>query len=181
MSHHLRPEAVAALNRWRAALISVAVMALGLFWAFYSFGILRWLGIVVALAGVALLVAAVQRIRFGSGADGPGVVHVDEGAIAYFGPLTGGVVARSEMTALAIDRSGKPVHWALSQPDQPDLMIPLSASGADALFDAFAALPGMPTERMLSEMHKVGRGRVLLWQKPGTAMDEPHLTLIPPH
>lgn len=177
MSRFLRPEALATLHRWRGILISGAIMALGLFGAFYSYAIMSWLSGAVALAGGASLIAAGQRLRFDTRSGGPGVVKVDEGAIAYFGPLTGGVVARSEMTALAIDRSGKPVHWALSQPGQPDLMIPLGASGAEALFDAFAALPGMRTERMLSEMHnpRDGQSRVLLWQKPGIQPTHLHL------
>lgn len=176
MSRILRPEAMATLTRWRGVLISAAVMALGLFWAIYSYALIRWLGIVMTLAGAASLIAAAQRMRFARASDDPGVVTVDEGAIAYFGPLTGGVVARSEMTALAIDRTGKPAHWALSQPDQPDLMIPLGAKGADALFDAFAALPGMRTERMLSEIHRSEPGRVLLWHKHGTKPAHLHLT-----
>lgn len=164
----MRPEAVAALTRWQGVLISLAVLAFGLLILWRSFGITFWLGVLIALAGAISLVAALQRLRFAAGAGGPGVVDIDEGAIGYFGPLGGGVIARSEMTALALDRTGKPAHWALSQPDQPDVMIPLTASGADALFDVFAALPGIRTERMLAEMHRTAPGRIVLWQKPGS-------------
>ncbi len=164
----MRPEATATLARWQGVLISLAVLASGLLIIWRSFGITFWLGVIIALAGAISLVAALQRLRFAAGAGGPGVVDIDEGAIGYFGPLGGGVIARSEMTALALDRTGKPAHWALSQPDQPDVMIPLTASGADALFDVFAALPGMRTERMLTEMHRTAPGRIVLWQKPGS-------------
>ncbi|MCQ0091888.1 hypothetical protein [Roseovarius sp. M141] len=164
----MRSEAAAALTRWQGALISLAVLALGLLIAWRSFGITFWLGVFITLAGAISLVAALQRMRFAAGAGGPGVVDIDEGAIGYFGPLGGGVIARSEMTSLALDRTGKPAHWALSQPGQPDVMIPLTASGADALFDVFAALPGMRTEQMLAEMRRTAPGRILLWQKPGT-------------
>ena len=34
-----------------------------------------------------------RRLQFGQTGRGPGVVKVDEGQIAYFGPLTGGAVA----------------------------------------------------------------------------------------
>ena len=176
----MRPEAAAALTRWRGILISIGVLALGTLIALRSYDLTFWLGVAIALAGAISLVAAAQRLRFAAGTGGPGVVQIDEGAIGYFGPLGGGVVARSEMTALALDRTGKPAHWALSQPDQPDVMIPLTAAGADALFDVFAALPGMKTERMLAEMrrtgpHPTGTGRAQLWQRPGTA--QPHLRL----
>lgn len=172
----VRPKAQAALIRWRSVLIWVAVTALGLWWAFFSYGTLVWIGGAVALAGAAMAVAAVQRMRFDRHTDGPGVVRVDEGAIAYFGPLTGGVVARSEMTALVLDRTGRPAHWALSQPGQPDVMIPLGAEGADALFDAFAALPGMRTERMLAEMRRDTPGHVVIWHRAGHAPAHLRLT-----
>ena len=45
----------------------------------------------------------------------------------------------------------------LVQPGQPPLQIPLTATGAEALFDAFATLPGIRTERMLREMRATGR------------------------
>ncbi|WP_338050497.1 hypothetical protein [Roseovarius dicentrarchi] len=172
----MRPEAAATLKRWQGALISLGVLAIGVLIAWRSFGITFWLGGFIALAGVISLVAALQRMRFAAGAGGPGVVDIDEGAIGYFGPLGGGVVARSEMTALALDRTGKPAHWAISQPGQDDVMIPLTASGADALFDVFAALPGIRTERMLAEMHRTAPGRIVLWQKPGAKAAHLRLT-----
>lgn len=176
MSRFLRPEAVATLTRWRGPLLSLGALAIGVAVALGTYSLTSWLGWLLALLGAVSLVAALQRMRFAAGAGGPGVVEIDEGAIGYFGPLGGGVVARSEMTALALDRTGKPAHWALSQPDQDDLMIPLTASGADALFDVFAALPGMRTERMLAEMRRNAPGRILLWHKPGSAPAHLRLT-----
>jgi hypothetical protein len=176
MSRFLRPEAVAALNRWRGVLLSAAALALGLLIAWRSFGLTVWLGAAIALTGAVSLIAAAQRMRFAAGSGGPGVVEIDEGAIGYFGPLSGGVVARSEITAVALDRNGKPAHWAISQTGQDDVMIPLTARGADALFDVFAALPGMRTERMLAEMRRSAPGRVVLWQKPGSGPVLPRLT-----
>ncbi|PVA10672.1 hypothetical protein DC366_07255 [Pelagivirga sediminicola] len=164
----LRPEAAATLLRWRDVLISLGALALGLLIAWRGFGLTFWVGASVAFLAAVSLIAALQRMRFAAGSGGPGVVEIDEGAIGYFGPLGGGVIARSEMTAVALDRTGRPAHWALSQPGQPDVMIPLTASGADALFDVFAALPGMRTERMLAEMRRKTPERVPLWQKPET-------------
>jgi len=175
MSRFLRPEAVRTLTRWQGVLISAGVIAVGLMVALGSYGITFWLGCAIALGGAIALVAAAQRMRFAAETGGPGVVQIDEGAIGYFGPLGGGVIARSEMTALSLDRTGKPAHWALSQPDQDDVMIPLTAAGADALFDVFAALPGMKTERMLAEMRRSDAGHTVLWRRAGT--DAPHLRL----
>lgn len=166
----VRPEARAALWRWREVLTGLGALVLGLWWVLGTTGLLQWVGGAVALAGAALAAAGVQRGRFRAGAGGPGVVQVDEGQIAYFGPLTGGVVALSEITALTIDHTARPPHWVLEQPDQDDLRIPLNAEGAEALFDVFASLPGLRTERMLAAMrngagHPPDRPEVI-WKRP---------------
>jgi hypothetical protein len=161
----IRPEAMAGLSRWREVLIGSSVLALGAWWVLGVGGLLHWIGYAVAAGGLALIAAGIQRARFRGGRGGAGVVQVDEGQIAYFGPLTGGAVARSEMTALMLDRSGKPAHWVLRQPGQPDLHIPLNAEGSEALFDAFGALPGLRTEHMLSQMSASGDQAVVIWQK----------------
>ena len=129
----VRPEARAAIWRWREALIAGGVLLLGSYWAFGTGALLHWLGYFVMAVGGVLLVTGLQRGRFRGNWGGPGVVHVDEGAVAYFGPLTGGVVALREMTALKLDPTGTPPHWVLSQRGQADLHIPLTAEGAEAL------------------------------------------------
>lgn len=161
----VRPEARAALWRWREALAGAGALALGLWWGVGAGGILAWLGGAVALAGGALILAGLQRGRFRRGGGGPGVVTVDEGRIAYFGPLTGGAVALSEISALGLDPAAKPAHWVLSQPGQPDLFIPLNAEGAEALFDALVALPGLRTEAMLARMRGTTPGPVTIWRR----------------
>lgn len=161
----VRPEAMQGLARWREVLIGGVILALGLWWVLGVGGLLHWIGYAVAAAGLALIAAGIQRARFRGAKGGAGVVQVDEGQIAYFGPLTGGAVARSELTAILIDPSGHPAHWVLRQPDQPDLHIPVNAEGADALFDAFAALPGLRTEYMLAQMKTQGGQPTVIWQK----------------
>ena len=99
------------------------------------------------------------------GVGGPGVVQVDEGQISYFGPLDGGAIALSELERLTLDHTSKPAHWVLDMPGQPQLHIPVTATGADALFDAFSALPGLRTERMLSEMRHSGAHQVVIWER----------------
>ena len=163
----IRPQARATLWRWREMLAGLGLLAVGLWWVFGTTGLVPWLGGALGLTGVALIAVGLQRARFRGGAGGPGVVQVDEGRVAYFGPLTGGVVALSEICELSLDRGARPPHWRLSQPGQADLVVPLNAEGAEALFDVFASLPGLRTERMLSEMRRPDPGRVVIWQKPG--------------
>jgi hypothetical protein len=107
----------------------------------------------------------VQRARFRDAGDGPGAVQVDEGQIAYFGPLTGGVVALTALERLSLDATQEPAQWLLEVPGQEALLIPVNAAGSEALFDAFATLPGLRTERMLSELRGTRRHAVVIWER----------------
>ena len=161
----IRADALTSLTRWRGVLIAVGVTGLGLWWALRSYGLLEWMGYVLVLAGLALLWTALQRLRFDAGTGGPGIVQIDEGQIAYFGPLTGGLVARSNLQSLCIDPTGKPAHWVLGQTGGPDLHIPITATGAEALFDYFSALPGMRLERLLQATRGGFEARTQLWSR----------------
>jgi hypothetical protein len=160
----VRPEARAVLWRVREILIGAALMALGLFWALGN-GILSWVGIGMVALSAGLVVIGFQRARFRGAGGGPGVVQVDEGQIAYFGPLTGGVVATSELTRLALDPSQKPAHWVLEHAGDTPLHIPITAAGAEALFDVFSALPGLRTEKMLTELNAGRHHPVVIWER----------------
>jgi len=170
----VRAQARAALWRWREVVAGGGLAVLGLWWVLAGIGIVHWLGWVLLAAALALVLAGVQRGRFRTGAGGPGVVVVDEGLIAYLGPHKGGAVALSEMTALALDAQGAP-RWRLSQPGQPDLEIPLDAEGAEALFDAFAALPGLRSGQIVAAMRRPAPGHHLLWERAGQAQTRPRL------
>lgn len=160
----IRPEATQSLMRWRETLIGAAVIGLGAWWGFGLSGILSWTGLALIPMGAALAFVGVQRARFRSGTGGPGIVQIDEGRVAYFGPLTGGIVDLAEMTQLKLDPTGTPAHWVLSQPGQPDLFVPVTAEGSDTLFDAFATLPGLPTQKMLAALSSHSGDPVLIWQ-----------------
>lgn len=169
----IRPELRAFARRWHEALIGGAVALLGLYWALSTFGVLAWIGWALVVIGPAMVLAGIQRGRFREGAGGPGVVSVTEGQIAYFGPLTGGAVALSELSRLSLDGASQPACWVLDQPGQPALQVPLTAEGADALFDVFAALPGIRTDRMLEEMRRRPRPHLtVIWEK---TRDRPRL------
>ncbi len=165
----VRPQARAALWRWREVLTGTGLGGIGLWWVLTTAGLLHWLGYVAIALAAAILVMGLQRARFRAGSGGPGIVTVVEGQVAYFGPLTGGIVAVRDLSALALDPSGTPAHWVLSQPDQPDLHIPLTAEGAEALFDAFATLPGLRTEHMLAQMRRLPDHPTVIWQRSQSA------------
>ena len=161
----LRPEAKAELWRWREVLGGAAVALFGL-WLVMGPGLLLAVpGYALIAAGIAFVWLGVQRGRFRKSGLGAGAVQVDEGQIAYFGPLTGGVVALREMERLSLERGAYPAHWQLEQPGQNAVMIPVDAAGSDALFDAFAALPGLKTERMLAELADDKTLSVVIWER----------------
>lgn len=165
----LRPEAKAAIWRWREGFAGAALAVLGI-WLVSGPGFLLAVPGYAAIGGGLLLAwLGIQRGRFRGADDGTGAVQVDEGQVSYFGPLTGGTVALREMDRLALEGNMFPPHWRLSQQGQPPLLIPVNAAGADALFDAFAALPGLRTEKMLNTLRAEPHATVVIWQRPATA------------
>ena len=149
MPDPIRPEARAVLRRWGEVLATLALVALALWWALTGLGAVRWLGWALVALAAALLFGAVQRARFsGPGlAPGPGIVELDEGEIRYLGPRGGGVVALDAILALSISADAR--FWLVESADGAVLVIPRDATGAAALFDAFAGLPGLDMTRLL--------------------------------
>ncbi len=162
-----RPEARAALWRWREVIVAAGLAAVGLWWILGIGGFLGWLGWgMIAVAALALI-AGIQRARFRQGGGGPGLVLVDEGQITYMGPLTGGMLSVAELERLTLDPASRPPRWILEQPGAPPLFIPVNAEGAERLFDAFAGLPGFRTERMLAELSGRSAHPVVIWERHG--------------
>lgn len=163
-----RPEAVAAVLRWREVLVGLGLGLLGL-WLVSGPGFLLAIpGYAFVAGGIALIWMGIQRGRFRGPDGGAGAVQVVEGQIAYFGPLTGGTVALGEIDSLTLEGGMHPAHWRLTQKGQPPLLIPVNAAGADALFDAFAALPGLKTERMLGALQSDRDQTVVIWHRPAS-------------
>ena len=122
------------------------------------------LALLAGLSALAL-VPAIRRARFAGDGMGPGVVQVVEGRILYMGPVTGGAVSLGELSAIALrhDHTGA-AAWILSEPGQM-LVVPVDAAGADALFDAFTALPGLGGQRLLAARRKTRMGEQTLWRR----------------
>jgi hypothetical protein len=165
MSGFLRPEAAATLRRWREVLAALAVIALGLWIAARPGPIVQGFGyVLIALAALAMI-PAIRRARFAAGGQGPGVVQVVEGRILYMGPVTGGAVSLGDLTSLSLrrDHTGD-AAWILHEPGTL-LVIPVDASGAEALFDAFTTLPGLGAQRLLAARQGSRMGEQTLWRR----------------
>lgn len=164
MSDFLRPEARAALTRWREVLVGAAVLAFGLWLGLTRYGFVSWLGFGIVLVGAALVYTGLQHLRFRSAGDGPGYVEITERRITYFGPLSGGMADLDLLATLEFDPTGKPGHWRLTAENGAALAIPVNAAGAETLYDLFAALPGIRTEAMLTALHDPPADPITLWQ-----------------
>lgn len=164
----IRPELRAAVLRWREAFWGASLIALGLS-AAANIGTAPWVGLVMVIAGIALAATGLRLGRFRRGGDGPGIVTVDERRIVYMGPLTGGTVAVDGIRRLDLDPAARPEPvWVVTTADEA-LRIPVTARGADALYDAFAVLPGIDTDRMLRELSRRGGTAVAIWEHPDEA------------
>lgn len=161
----IRPEARENLLRWREAAIGGAITVLGMYWLATSFGLLRWLSIVVVVLGAALLWSGIQRARFHGGHGGLGVVQVDERQVTYLAPIGGGFASIDTLTSVEIgpDRAGLPV-WRFRSPGEV-LTIPTSAEGTDGLFEALSALNGVNMQAAIRASTGKPEKSVIIWQK----------------
>ena len=174
MGEFLRPEARQALWRGREVIAAAAGLALGLWWGLTGGGIMTGVGWALVLISAAFGYAALQRLRFHPGSGGPGVVRVAERQIAYFGPLTGGVVALDDLSGIDIEGAAIPPHWRLWSAGGEAIDIPLTAEGAEALFDAFSSLPGLRTERLIAASRNAAPVTKVVWRR--RAGDAPRIT-----
>jgi len=150
----------------RELLPGALVLLAGLAVAGATFGITRALGVALALLGLALLWVGWQRRRFGRGVGGGvGVVQVDERRLAYWGPLSGGVIDMDDLARLDLDPTGRPAHWILWGPGGQRLAVPVDALGAERLLDLFAALPGLSVERLVAAREAPGDALATLWSR----------------
>lgn len=171
MAEFLRPAARATLWRWREVLAAGALAALGLWWAVESMGIVRWLGVTLVAIAAGAGFAGVQRARFRQDGRGPGIVMLDERRLVYMGPLTGGAMDVADMTRLELEPAAMPApHWVLTGVGGQDLAIPVNAEGAEALFDVFAALPGIRSRAVLEVLERTPGARVTVWEKTRTLL-----------
>jgi len=93
-------------------------------------------------------------------------VQIRERRFAYFGPLDGGVMDVDDLSKLEIDPSSHPApSWVLTGVGGQRLAIPINATGAEELFDVFAALPNIQTNVVLDVLSRTPDARVTVWQR----------------
>ena len=71
------------------------------------------------------------------------MVEVDEGQVGYWGPSFGGFVALADLVEVRLTEFHGTRQWRLRTASGEVLTVPVDAAGAEKLYDAFAALPGI--------------------------------------
>ncbi len=154
----VRQDVIDLAARWREAIIGAAVTAVGVWLVWLGGYLLVPLGGLLVVLGASWVVLAIRRLRFDQPGDAPGVVEVLEGQISYFGPTVGGSVGIPELVDIRLlTLRGRRV-WRLKQADGQAILIPVEAAGAERLFDAFAALPGMDTAALVAAVRSERQG-----------------------
>jgi hypothetical protein len=148
----IRPEARAWLHRWREMAGAGGAGLFGLWLVLLGGWFLIPVGVAVIALAAVWAVTAARRVRFAQGQGAPGLVEVDEGQVGYMGPTFGGFVALPDLQELRLLTLRGQRHWRLKQVDGQVLLIPVAAQGAERLFDAFAALPGMDTQALVAAL-----------------------------
>lgn len=164
----MRPEAVAAVMRWREALAGGVVGAFGVWMMATQLGFYVGAGAVIAGIGAALAFTGVRHARFRAAGDAPGVVEVVEGRVTYLGPILGGAVALDDLTAVTFRRTATgEAFWRLESPGTQALIIPAGARGVDQLLDAFTVLPRIDTGLMVKAVQSRTPITLTIWRQAG--------------
>jgi len=171
----IRPEVLAVFRKYSEVILGLVLAGLGGWVLLRSGWFWMLVGAAVMLAGLALAYIAWRKLAFRSNEVGPGVVEVDERQISYFSAYEGGAVsieALSRITVITNDEGpwAEDMHWVLEEDGGSRLVIPNSAAGAEKLFDAFSALPGVDYTMAARAMGSTQNDSYVIWAKPRAAL-----------
>ncbi|QPZ92459.1 hypothetical protein [Thioclava electrotropha] len=155
----IRPEVAEGFKRWGEVIAAGVVVAFGAWLIWLGGLILMPLGLVAVALGLGWALIGWRRLRFARETSAPGLVEIDEGRISYFAASRARAIAGPGSNVSALGMGGElPLrelaeirlltlqgqqYWRLRSLSGEALLIPLDAAGADALYDAFASLPGI--------------------------------------
>lgn len=161
----IRPDASAALGRYREALIGAGITLLGFWWAWGSLGLLKWMGLAVAALGGLVLWSGLRHARIRAAHGGVGVVQIDERQVTYLAPVGGGFASLDDVIRIEVskDMAGLPV-WRFHQVGEC-LSIPARAEGAEAIFDALTALSGANVDAAIRAVNSGPDDTVVIWRR----------------
>ena len=147
-----RPDLRAALHRHRELLVALALAVCGGWTAWQGGYLLTPLGLAILAMGAGWALTTWRRLRFQQDGEAPGIVRVTEAQIAYSGPRVGGFVGLPDLSEIRLLTLRGRRIWKLKQGDGQLLHIPVESDGAEALFDAFASLPGIDMAALVAAL-----------------------------
>lgn len=178
----IRPEVLAAFWRLREVLVTAAIAALGLWLIVLGGWVLIPLGLLILAFSVTLARHALARLRFQQAVGAPGIVELDEAQLGYLGPEVGGFISLNEAVELRLVTMHGRRLWRVKQADGQAMLVPVDATGAGQLFDAFAALPGMDVTALAAALNRPaarggaqqavalsGPAMQVIWRRPAPA------------
>ncbi|WP_246831469.1 hypothetical protein [Thioclava sp. L04-15] len=155
----IRPEVAQGFRRWGEVIAAGVAVAFGAWLIWLGGYLLMALGAAAVALGLGWALIGWRRMRFSRDVGAPGLVEIDEGRISYFaasraraigGPAgnvtalgMGGELALREIAEIRLLNLQGKQYWRLRSGAGEALLIPLDAAGANALYDAFASLPGI--------------------------------------
>jgi hypothetical protein len=150
----IRPEIARRAHRWREVIAAGLVAMAGLWIATRGGWLLGPVGGLVMALGAGMGWMGWRRLRFARAPSAPGVVDIDEGQIGWFGPGIGGFVSLSDLADMGLVTVAGLRCWRFRQTDGQTLLIPVAAQGADRLYDALTALPGIDGASLLAALDR---------------------------
>lgn len=145
----VRPEIKRRLLRWREAVAGAVLFSLGAWQVVFGYGLIPYVGFVVAFGGAILLFTGFQRARIRAENDGPGLVEILERQVTYFAAVGGISFSLDDVRAINIETTGVPgaeeMTWVFDIRGEGTHHIPGNAVGADKLFDVLASFIGADT------------------------------------
>ncbi|MCB6179151.1 hypothetical protein LHP98_13580 [Rhodobacter sp. Har01] len=164
-----RPEVLRLLGRWFDPAAGAATIAVGV-WTVLHGGFLPIItGVAFVALGAGWAILGLRRLRFETDAAAPGVVEVDEARVRYLHPRMGGEISLNDLVELRLAAFRGRRMWQLTDATGRGLLIPLDAAGAPALFDTFAALPGLSSAALVTALQAPA---ALGATVPATALDD---------
>ena len=148
----IRPEVLALARRWADPAAGAVLAAMGLWLALRGGWLAVALGAALGALGAGWLVLALRRLRFAADPGAPGIVEIDEGRVRYLHPLRPGEISLDDLAELHLAHFRGRRVWRMVDTAGRGLVVPLDAAGAPALFDAFAALPGLNTADLVAAL-----------------------------
>ena len=148
----VRPDARATLTRWAEPAVGAVLMLFGLWIASLGGLILIPMGLIIVALGAGWALLGWRRAMFRHDSGAPGLVELDEGRLRYLHPVMPGDISITDLTEVKLlSLRGRQV-WRLKDLSGQALLVPADAAGADLLFDAFSALPGLSSADLVAAL-----------------------------